>query len=328
MPHVECSSNDDGVRGIVRVMTSSTSSTAVMLSGHGTVERAEEIPGFLSNIRRGRHTPQAIVDEVTHRFQRIGGSPLRRISEEQARALEARLGLPVVAAGRLWHPYLADVLEGLVQRGVERVISLPMAPQSVHVYNAALHEVCEARRAAGKPTPRIVEVPSWGEEPALLDAFSTSIDHALLQFDDSARSSAVILLSFHSLPLRAIAAGDPYEEQVRRMCAALIARRAEPGRRVEIVFQSQGMDGGEWLGPDLSSTLRKLGGEGSRDVVIAAMGFLADHTEVLYDIDIEAQQIAKEAGVRLVRAESLNTAPGLIDALSALVQRAIASDAG
>lgn len=328
MPHVDCASNDDAVRGIVRPMTSSTSSTAVLLSGHGTVERAEEIPGFLSNIRRGRPTPQSIIDEVTHRFERIGGSPLRRISDEQAKALESRLGIPVVAAGRLWHPYLADVLESLVQRGVERVISLPMAPQSVHVYHAALREVCAARQAAGKPVPRVVEVPSWGAEPALLDAFSASIDRALLTFEEDRRSRVVVLLSFHSLPLRAVAAGDPYEQQVRDMCAALIARRNEADRRIQIVFQSQSMDGGEWLGPDLSSTLRKLGAEGDRDVVIAALGFLADHTEVLYDIDIEAQQIATEAGVHLVRADSLNVAAGLIDALTALVQRAIASDAG
>jgi ferrochelatase len=157
--------------------------TAVLLTCHGTVDRVEDIPAFLTNIRRGRPTPPAIVEEVTHRFQRIGGSPLMRITAEHAAALEARIGVPVRVAGRLWAPFPAEVIGELVQQGVTTLVSLPLAPQSVDVYHAGVRAACAAH-----PGLELRLAPAWGTEPALIDAFVESIDEALARFPAEERA--------------------------------------------------------------------------------------------------------------------------------------------
>jgi ferrochelatase len=175
---------------------------------------------------------------------------------------------------------------------------------SVHVYNPTSREACAA---AGI---ECVEAPAWNAEPALIDAFA-----------DVARHDGHILFTAHSLPTRIIAAGDPYEGQVRET-AALIAQKLGTSCW-SVAFQSQGMDGGDWLGPDLQTALDTLARDGVRDVHFCAIGFLADHTEILYDLDVEARAIAESKGLRYSRAASLNTHPRLIDALAAVTQRAL-----
>jgi ferrochelatase len=301
-----------------------TTTDGVLLSAHGTVERVEDIPAFLQNIRRGRPTPAAIVHEVTSRFETIGGSPLLRITREQAAALEARLGLPVVVGMRLWSPTIETALREAHARGVRRVLSLPLAPQSVHVYHAAARVAVSALAKEGVALD-LVEAPSWGTEPLLVDAFSRAIDRGLSKWPEEQRDRVAIVLSAHSLPVRVIASGDPYERDFRAMADAVVAHRAEPSRVVRIAFQSQGMDGGEWLGPDLPTTFSSLARDGVANVLVCAIGFLSDHIETLYDLDIEAKSIAKDAGiVRLERAPSLDADAGLIDALEAITKRALA----
>jgi ferrochelatase len=287
--------------------------TAVLCTCHGTVDRIEDLPAFLANIRRGRPTPPAILTEVTHRFERIGGSPLMRITAAQASALQDRLGLPVRIAGRLWGPYPADVVASLVGEGITTLISLPLAPQSVDVYHAAVREA-----AAAHPSLAVRYAPAWGLEPALIAAFVETVDEALARFPEGERGSVPVILSAHSLPQRIIDAGDPYERQFRAM-AGEVARALSSSAR--IAFQSQGMDGGAWLGPDLPATFAALAGDGARAAVVAPIGFLADHVETLYDLDVEAPGLAARAGIaRLERAPALNTRPRLIDALEAVAR--------
>lgn len=291
--------------------------TAVLLTCHGTVDRVEDIPAFLTNIRRGRPTPPAIVEEVTHRFQRIGGSPLMRITAEQASALEARIGLPVRVAGRVWAPFPAEVIGELVQQGVTTLISLPLAPQSVDVYHAGVRAACAAHAGLELRT-----APAWGAEPVLIDAFVESIDEALARFPEEERTKVPVILSAHSLPQAVINAGDPYEKQFRAMAAEVAVRLVPRGLPVRVAFQSQGMDGGAWLGPDLPATFAGLAEGGAKAAVIAAIGFVADHVETLYDLDVEAPAIAAKAGIeRLERAPSMNARARFIDALSAVVRR-------
>lgn len=291
--------------------------TAVLLTCHGTVDRVEDIPAFLTNIRRGRPTPQAIVDEVTHRFQKIGGSPLMRITAEQARSLEARVGIPVRFAGRLWAPFPADVVGELVREGATRILSLPLAPQSVDVYHAGVRAACAAH-----PELELRLAPSWGKEPILIDAFVESIDEALARFPEEERAKVPVILTAHSLPQAVISAGDPYERQFRAMAAEVAIRIVPRGNPVRVAFQSQGMDGGAWLGPDLPATFADLEKEGAKAAVIAAIGFVADHVETLYDLDIEAPGLAAKFGIeRLERAPSMNARPRFIDALEAVVRR-------
>lgn len=294
--------------------------TAVLLSAHGTVDHLDELPAFLAKIRRGRPTPQSILDEVRHRFELIGGSPLLRITREVAAALQARLGLPVVVGMRLWTPTLTSALAEAAAHGATRIVSIPLAPQSTHVYHQALQEAVQERVAAGHAAPELVLAPAWGEEPLLLDAFSEAIDDGLTRFDAAVRDRVPVVLTAHSLPRRVIAMGDPYEQQFRAMAEAVIARRGEAAR-LHVAFQSQGMDGGEWLGPDLPTTFRTLAAAGHHEVLVAAIGFVSDHVETLYDLDLEAHTLAEAAGLRLQRAPSLNTRPRYLDALEAVARR-------
>jgi protoporphyrin/coproporphyrin ferrochelatase len=293
----------------------------VLLSAHGTITNPDDIPAFLQNIRRGRPTPQAIVDEVRHRFHFIGGSPLLTTTRAQAAALEARLGLPVFVGMRLWHPYIAEALDEVERRGVGRLLSLPLAPQSVFVYHEAVREACAARRAEGRSAPELVEAPAWGLEPRLVAAFGEAIVEALARFTPSEQRSVGLVLSAHSLPKRIIDAGDPYERQFRAMAEAVQESLGHPGPTV-IAFQSQGMDGGAWLGPDLPTAFAGLRRDGAEHVVVAAIGFLSDHVETLYDLDVDAPKLAREAGFdRFERAPSLNLRPAFIDALEAVARR-------
>jgi len=295
--------------------------TAVLLTCHGTVSRVEDIPAFLANIRRGRPTPAAIVDEVRHRFEHIGGSPLMRITALQAQVLQERLGMAVHVAGRLWHPYPDEVVRGLVADGVTRLISLPLAPQSVDVYHAVVREA-----AAAHPGLELRCVPPWGLTPALIDAFVEAIDEGLACFPLDARSSVAIVLSAHSLPQRIIDSGDPYERQFRQMAGEVAARVGAGGRPVRIAFQSQGMSADAWLGPDLRETFAGLVAQGARDVLISPIGFVADHTETLYDLDVDARLVAAKAGLsRMERTAAMNTRPRFVDALEAIVRQELSA---
>jgi protoporphyrin/coproporphyrin ferrochelatase len=292
-------------------------STAVLCSCHGTVDRIEDIPAFLANIRRGRPTPPAIVAEVTHRFQRIGGSPLMKTTAAQAAALSQRIGLPVRVAGRLWAPYPADVVAELVRDGVTTLLSLPLAPQSVDVYHAPIREALAAH-----PEVALRCAPPWGLEPALIDTFVAGVDEALARFPEAERAHVPVILSAHSLPQRIIDGGDPYERQFREMAAAVGLRIVARGNPVHVAFQSQGMDGGAWLGPDLPTTFAALAAGGAHTAVVAPIGFVADHVETLYDLDVEAPLLAAKAGLAHVeRAPAPNTHPRFIDALEAVVRR-------
>jgi len=273
---------------------------------------------FIKNIRHGRPAPTEVVDEVIKRFNTIGGSPLMRITHEQAAALEARLGVPVRASGRLWHPYPDAVLGELAQGGARDVVSLPLAPQSVHVYHAAVE------KAAADLDLTIHRTPAWGLEPALIDAFVTAVDEARSRFDDVRRDAVPIVLTAHSLPLRVIEGGDPYARDFEQMAAA-VAEQLRPNNSI-VAYQSQGMGGGDWLGPALEETLRSLREQEHDDVLIAPVGFVAEHVETLYDIDIEARALADELGfVGFERMPAMNTRARFIDALENVARPILSS---
>jgi ferrochelatase len=291
-------------------------STAVLLSCHGTVESLDDVPGFLANIRRGRPAPPDLVHEVRSRLQQIGGSPLLRITREQAAALSEKIGMRCAIAGRLWAPYPREVLEELAREGVREVISLPIAPHSVHVYHASVRE------AASHVTSieRVRYCAPWGLESKLIRAFEACIDEALARFEEAARSKVALVLTAHSLPEKIIAAGDPYERDFRAMAGAVADRVRSRVGRVEIAFQSQGATNDVWLGPDLATTFARLVAEGSPEILVAPIGFLTEHVETLYDLDIDAVQLAKKAGVtRYERAGAPNARAELVEALAAVV---------
>jgi ferrochelatase len=294
--------------------------TAILLSCHGTVERVDDLPAFLLNIRRGRPPSPEILAEVRHRFELIGGSPLMRVTRAQAAALEARLGVPVHVAARLWNPYPKDVVEQLVASGVRRIVSIPLAPQSTEIYNAAVREACAAHADV-----TLREAPAWGDEPALIDACVETVSGALEGVEAHLRARTPILLTAHSLPKRVIAAGDAYEREFRALASRVSDRLVDHGSPVRVAFQSQGMTGDEWLGPDLASSFDAILAERGTGVVIAPIGFVADHVETLYDLDIEARKVAESKGLRFHRATAFNDRPRFIDALEAVARRELSA---
>lgn len=295
---------------------------AVLLSCHGTVEHEDDIAAFITNIRRGRPTPQHVVDEVTERFRAVGGSPLMRISHQQAAALEGLLGVPVKAAARLWDPYPKAVLAELAAAGITTVVSLPLAPQSTHIYNQV---VAEAGAELGLT---IVQAASWGTEPLLISAFTDAIFEAHQQLTLGDPAELAIILSAHSLPRMVLDRGDPYEKDFRAMADAVAEGLAMHGLDVHpqrVAFQSQGMGGGDWLGPDLLHTFGELQDLGVKKLLMAPIGFLAEHIETLYDIDIEARQLADKMGFEeYVRMPPMNTRDDFMAALEAVARPLLA----
>jgi ferrochelatase len=312
-----------------------TTGDAVLLIAHGTVEELDDLPEFLKNIRRGHAAPPELLAEVRRRYEAIGGrSPLNSINRELAKALEKRLGVPVRTANRLFHPYPAFVLTDLAAEGAKRIVVVPLAQHSAPIYGDA---VKEAARVAGLEL-RVDAAPNWGRIPELTEAFARSIVTALDLVPDGERDRTSLLLTAHSLPVSVIEAGDPYEDEVRASADAIAARVRElaPGQFVDhgVAFQSQGMSSGPggrpmaWLGPDLRGRLEDLAARGRKEVVIAPIGFLADHVEILYDLDIEARGWADELGITLRRAPSLNASDGLVDALATVVRSVVSPTEG
>lgn len=282
----------------------------VLLLAHGTIHDVSELADFLKSVRRGRPAPEALVAEMRHRYEAIGGSPLLRYTQQQASGLEQRLGLPVEVAMRLWNPRVEEVMPRLLSRGVRRVCLLPLAPFSVDVYVEA---AIAAAATLGQSNVEFVSVGAWGTDPAFIGAHAELIRRSVKQ-------EVPLVLTAHSLPTRVIAMGDRYAIEVEA-CVAAIA--AELGRPVQLAYQSQGADGGEWLGPDVETVLKRLVSEGESEVAIAPVGFLADHVETLYDLDVEVRAQCAHLGLSLTRVAALNTEPLFLDALASLVRRAL-----
>ena len=297
---------------------------AVLLIAHGSVDTLDELPDFLTNIRRGRPPPAELLEEVTRRYEAIGGrSPLNDINRELAKRLESRVGMPVRMANRMAKPYPRDVLLALANEGVTRVRVVPLAQHSALIYGPALAEL-------GLDLP-LACAPNWGREPKLTDAFAADIVASLTALSPAERAETTLLLTAHSLPMNVIAAGDPYETELRASAELVAARVREllPDAYAEhrVAFQSQGMSTGPggrpmaWLGPDLHTSLREIAAAGRKTVLVAPIGFLAEHVEILYDLDIEAMAWAKDLGLTLVRAPSLDARDGIVEVLVELVQR-------
>ncbi|HVH44936.1 MAG TPA: ferrochelatase [Labilithrix sp.] len=301
--------------------------TAVVLIAHGTVESLDDLPEFLTNIRRGHAAPDELVREVRRRYEAIGGrSPLLDITREVARKLEKKLGMPTRVAMRLFHPYPKDVIADLAHEGIRRIVTVPLAQHSAAVYGSAM----KAAAAEIDPSLQVLCAKNWGRTPELTRAFADSVVAALARVPQGEAERTAVIFTAHSLPLGIIQAGDPYEKELRASAEAVAAEvRARAGTAFSehlVAFQSQGIGSGiEWLGPDLRSTVEDLARRGKRHVVIAPIGFLADHVEILYDLDIEAKAWGEgELGIVLYRSASLNAGDGLVDALAIVARDVLA----
>ncbi len=298
-------------------MNESGNHRAVLLLAHGTADTLDDIPEFLRNVTGGRPVPQSIVDEVRHRYSLIGHSPMNEITARQGELLASELKLPVYVGMRNWKPLIADTVRSMVSDGVTQAVAVCMAPQnsrtSVGLYRKALD-------GETRPTFTVDFMESWHDHPQLIAAFAEKLTQGWVHACREFNRQLPVLFTAHSVPERTIAEGDPYERQTRQT-AAMVAKRA--GLSPDgwfFAFQSQGMSGGTWLGPTVENTLLSLKEKGHDTIFLQPIGFLCDHVEVLYDIDIGFQQFAKQHGMQLRRAESLNESPTLIAALADLVR--------
>ena len=291
------------------------SKDAVLLIAHGSPERVEDIPAFLQNISRGRPMPEAVVREVQHRYSLIGSSPLTRITGAQAAGVARELGIPVYVGMRNWHPFIADTLQQMTTDGVERAIAICLAPHnsgtSVGLYKQVLF--------GNNATFSIDFVEEWHDHPLLIEAFAEKLRVYWSKACAEHGSQMPVLFTAHSVPQRTIAEGDPYEKQTRETAALVAAQVPEIGAW-HFAFQSQGMSGGEWLGPTVEGTITNLRHAGHTAVFVQPVGFVCDHVEILFDVDILFRDFAAERGMKLYRAESLNDSPRFVRAVADLAK--------
>jgi ferrochelatase len=306
---------------------------AVLLLAHGAPDRLEDIPEFLLNVRGGRWLPEAAVQEIVRRYAQVeGGSPLLKLTIKQAEALAKVLGHPVYVGMRNWKPYIAEAVALLSQDDIDHVVALCLAPQnsrtSIGLYRKHLMEAVE--KVA--PNLRFEFVESWHDHSLLIESFQEKISIALTRAEAEAGKPVPVIFTAHSVPTRTIADGDPYEQQVRET-ARLVAMAMGPGRLTEwrVAFQSQGMTHEPWIGPTVESQLDLLAKAGNRHVLIAPIGFVSDHIEILYDIDVVFREYGKAKGLCVSRSESLNDSPLFIRAMASIVSACmnkVASSAG
>jgi ferrochelatase len=291
------------------------STTAVLLLAHGSPDTPEEVPEFLRNIA-GRELPAPVVEEVKHRYGLIGHSPLTEITLKQAaiveRELERLRPRPRVYVGmRNWKPFIADTVARMSGDGISHAVVICLAPQNSQT-SVGLY-----RRALGEPPFSFDFVDNWHDHPLLVRAFAEKLKGGWNRACEESGARVPIIFTAHSVPTRTIEAGDPYEQQAKET-AEMVAMEVSSLSSGDwtFAFQSQGMSGGTWLGPTVEDTILQLKQKGHAEIFIQPVGFVCDHVEVLYDIDIGFQQFAQKHGMRLWRAESLNDSPALCAAIS------------
>jgi len=284
---------------------------AVLLLAHGAPERLEDVESYLEKIRGSRPgagpTPPQVIEEVKQRYAAIGGSsPLLAWTRRQAEALQAALAIPVYFGMRNWHPFILETMRQIEADGIERLVAICLAPQyskmSVGLY---FRRAQEAKTTVGARA-EIVWTKSFHAHPLLVEAFA----ERLAPLADGRK----VLFTAHSLPEKILESGDPYDAEARATARAVADRLQLPDW--DFAYQSQGMTQDKWLGPTVESCLDRYATAGVRDVVLAPIGFVCDHVEILYDVDILLRGYASGRGIRLERPETLNDSPKFIAALA------------
>jgi ferrochelatase len=287
------------------------SDVAVVLMAYGSPERLEDVPAYYADIRGGRPIRPELLEELVERYRRLGiedGSPLNAITEETRAALGRDLGLPVFTGMRHWTPRIADAAEAALAEGARTIVGLVLAPHysrmSIGKYREQLEEAVGGRA-------ELAFVESWGDEPGFVDFLADRVRGI----------DAHVVFTAHSLPARILEEGDPYQEQLLST-SRLVAGRAGLGDW-SFSYQSESATGEPWLGPDILEHLTDLSGRGVRRVLVCPVGFVADHLEIRWDLDTEAEERARELGLELERIEMPNADAAFVRILAGLVRQAI-----
>ena len=287
-------------------------STGILCMAYGSPQGEEDIEAYYTHIRGGRKpTPEAL-DELKSRYRAIGGSPLTSITRAQAAAIGARLGVPAFVGMKHAAPFIADGAAEAASAGVSRLIGLPLAP---HFADMSLGSYQRSLEQAW--TGELTFLPGFHDHPAFIEAVRQLLSESL-----EAGWPERLFFTAHSLPARIVAEGDGYMDRLLESC-----RLVEEGMKLppwEFAFQSASTTGEPWLGPDLLAAIEV---SGAQDVLVCPIGFVADHLEILYDLDVEAQAFARERDLKLRRTTSFNTRPEFIAAMAEIVSDAIGARA-
>ncbi len=291
---------------------------AVLLLAYGGPDSLADIPAYLADIRGGRPTPPTLLAEITRRYELIGGrSPLLEITRRVADKLAVAVGQPVYVGMRHWRPTIAETVAQMAADGVRHCVTICMAPHysrlSIGAYRRRLDEAL-ATVGVGL-TVDFVE--SWHTVPAYLDGLAANVRATLGRFEDPA--AVKVIFTAHSLPASILAEGDPYDRQLDETARLIAARLELPTDRWVRCYQSAAQTGTPWLGPQIEEIVPELAAASERHLLIAPIGFIVDHVEVLYDLDIGLQAIAMRCGVRIERTPMLNDSPILVAALAEVI---------
>lgn len=288
--------------------------TGVLLMAHGTPASLDDMPEYLRLVRGGRPASPDLVAEMRRNYAAIGGrSPLTDITLAQGAALASRLGsdVPVAVGMRNWTPFIPEAVAQLLASGATRIVGIPLAPQfstlSVKKYD-------ETARAALPAGVEFVSVGSYCDHPLLLEAYAERVRDAAPAADEA------VVFTAHSLPVRVIAGGDRYVDEVTATSAGVARLAGVP--RYDRAYQSAGRTPEPWIGPALDDYVRERAAAGVRKILVVPIGFVCDHTEILFDVDVQAAGVARDSGVALRRTESLNLLPTFIRMLEQLVRDA------
>jgi ferrochelatase len=282
--------------------------TAILCMAYGSPATEADIEPYYAHIRGGRAPSPEALEELVGRYRAIGRSPLAEITEKQAAALSALTGIPAYAGFKHAPPFVADAAREAREDGFTRLVGLPLAPHyarmSLGGYRRALAEAWQGD---------LVFVPGFHDHPAFIGAVAALLTEALAD-----GGTDRLFFTAHSLPARIVAEGDAYQEQLLHSCRLVAERMELP--EWEFAFQSASATGEPWLGPDLLDAVERSGAKRS---LVCPIGFVADHLEILYDLDVEAQEFARQRGVEIRRTASFNDRPEFIRALAAVVADAI-----
>ena len=285
---------------------------AVILMAYGSPTTVDDVPAYLADIREGRPVSKEAIEELTERYRRIGGrSPLDEITESQRAGLERELGLPVLVGMKHWRPRIADAVEAALAGGVETIVGLVLAP---HYSRLSIVGYRERLEDALRDRAELIFVESWHVHDPFLEVLAERVRG----FDGH------VVFTAHSLPERILRDGDPYRDQLLET-SRLVAERAAIADW-SFAFQSASATGEPWLGPDILEELDRLAENGVRRVLACPVGFVSDHLEILWDLDVEARERAAELGVELDRVESLNDDPAFLRALAGLVRQRLPAE--
>src|SRR5215216_3803171 len=302
-------------------MESPSPMIGLLVMAYGGPANLDEVEPYLLDVRGYRPTAPEIIHEVRERYREIGGrSPILEQTREQAAALEAALNKNVqqfkaFVGMRHWHPYIKDTLTEMRAQGIQRAVGLVMAPH----YSRMSIEAYFKKVEEAKPGIQMAQITDWHLLPEYLDALADRVRVALERFPESVRADVPVIFSAHSLPERILEWDDPYPWQLQSTMQALMKRLGD--RPHEFAFQSAAISTEPWLGPDASEVMERYAARGRRYMLICPIGFVCEHVEILYDIDIVYQKRARELGIQLERITMLNDDPTMIRGLGRLVRQ-------